>query len=79
VSGYTTVDLNGGYLFGNISGIRNITLRANVSNLFDKKYLALNAGSGSLFTTNATGTGAQAPAYYAGAPRFSSMSLSAEF
>ena len=79
VSGYTTVDLNGGYLFGNIGGLRNITLRANVSNLFDKKYLALNAGSGSLFTTNATGTGAQAPVYYAGAPRFSSMSLSAEF
>ena len=79
VPGYTTVDLNAGYLFGNLSGLRNITLRGNVSNLGDRKYLALNAGSGSLFTTNATGTGAQAPAYYAGAPRFSSVSLSAEF
>jgi len=57
VPGYTTVDLNAGYLFGNVWWVKNITLRGNISNIFDKKYLALNAGSGSLFTTNATGTG----------------------
>ncbi len=79
VSGYTTVDLNAGYLVGSFGMIKAVTLRANVSNVFDKKYFASNSGSGSLFTTNATGTGAASPAYYAGAPRFSSMSLTAEF
>ena len=79
VPGYTTVDLNAGYLFGSVWYVKNITVRGNISNIFDKRYLALNAGSGSLFTTNATGPGAQAPVYYAGAPRFSSVSISAEF
>ncbi|HKB49147.1 MAG TPA: hypothetical protein VKC57_15685, partial [Ktedonobacterales bacterium] len=77
--GYTTVDLNAGYRFGDFGSVRNVLLRANVSNVFSRRYLALNAGSGSLFTTNATGTGAQAPAYYMGSPRFTSASLSAEF
>jgi iron complex outermembrane receptor protein len=77
--GYTTVDLNAGYRFGDLGVVRNVLVRANISNLNNKRYLALNAGSGSLFTTNATGTGAQAPQYYMGAPRFTSMSVSAEF
>jgi iron complex outermembrane receptor protein len=79
VGGYTTVDLNGGYRFGDFGFARNVLVRANWSNIFDKRYLALNSGSGSLFTNNATGTGAQAPIYYMGAPRFFSASLSAEF
>jgi iron complex outermembrane receptor protein len=79
VGGYTTVDLNAGYRFGDFGFVRNVLMRANWSNIFNKRYLALNAGSGSLFTTNATGTGAQAPVYYMGAPRFASMSVSAEF
>ena len=79
VPGYTTVDLNAGYLFGTFGFVKNVTLRANWSNIFNERYLALNAGSGSLFTTNATGTGAQAPQYFAGAPRFFSASISAEF
>lgn len=79
VPAFTTVDLNAGYLVGSFGFVRNITLRANWSNIFDKRYLSSNAGSGSLFTTNATGTGAQAPQYYAGAPRFFSASISAEF
>jgi len=77
--GYTTVDLNAGYRFGDFGSVRNVLLRANVSNVFNKRYLGLNAGSGSLFTTNATGTGAQAPSYFMGSPRFTSASLSAEF
>jgi iron complex outermembrane receptor protein len=77
--GYTTVDLNAGYRFGDFGLVRNLLVRANISNILNKRYLALNAGSGSLFTTNATGTGAQAPVYYMGSPRFSSMSVSAEF
>ena len=79
VGGFTTVDLNAGYRFGDFGFVRNVLVRANISNIFDRRYLALNAGSGSLFTTNATGTGAQTPAYFMGSPRFSSMSVSAEF
>jgi iron complex outermembrane receptor protein len=80
VPGYTLVDLNAGYLIGNVGTyLKSITIRANVSNVFNKQYLASNAGSGSLFTTNATGTGASSPSYYAGAPRFSSASITAEF
>jgi len=79
VPGYTTVELAAGYRFGDFEVIRNVLLRANVSNLFNRRYLSLNAGSGSTFTTNATGTGAQAPTYFMGSPRFFSASLSAEF
>jgi iron complex outermembrane receptor protein len=79
VAGYTVWDLNAGYRFGDWRFIRNVTLRGNFSNIFNQRYLALNAGSGSLFTTNATGTGAQIPVYYMGAPRFFSASVSAEF
>lgn len=79
VPGYTTFDLNAGYAFGNMAFMKGLILRANISNITNKRYLASNAGSGSLFTTNATGVGAQSPSYYAGAPRFASVSLSAEF
>lgn len=79
VPGYTVMGLDAGYLLGNLGFVKGVTLRANISNLFDRQYLASNAGSGSLFTTNATGTGAQSPSYYAGAPRFSSLSVSATF
>jgi iron complex outermembrane receptor protein len=78
VGGYTLTDINAGYNVAGM-GFRKVSLRANVSNVFDRRFLLLNAGSGSLFTTNATGPGAFAPAYYQGAPRFSSVSLSVEF
>jgi iron complex outermembrane receptor protein len=78
VGGYTLTDVNAGYNFGNL-GFRNLSLRASVSNVFDRRFLLLNAGSGSLFTTNATGPGAFSPAYYQGAPRFTSVSLAIEF
>jgi iron complex outermembrane receptor protein len=79
VGGYTLTDLNAGYKFADLGWIRNPTVRANVSNFFDRRYFALNAGSGSLFTTNATGTAASSPAYFLGAPRFASVSISADF
>jgi iron complex outermembrane receptor protein len=79
VPGYTLFDFNAGYRFASVAFLRNPTVRFSVSNLFDKRYLALNAGSGSLFVTNTTGTGASTVFFYAGAPRFSSVALSAEF
>jgi iron complex outermembrane receptor protein len=35
--------------------LKKPTVRLNVYNLFDKQYLNLNGGSGSQFTTNASG------------------------
>jgi iron complex outermembrane receptor protein len=77
--GYTLTDLNLGFKLPPVSILKNVIARLSVSNLFDTKYLGLNSGSGSLLTTNATGTGASSPGYYVGAPRFTSVSISAEF
>ena len=79
VAGYTLLSFNAGYRFPDLGMLRQPTVRLSVTNLTDRGYLALNAGSGSLFTTNATGTGAQAPQFYQGAPRFSSLTVSAQF
>jgi len=81
IDGYTTVDFNAGYRFGNAGFLKNPTIRLNVSNLFNAKYLIENAGSGSnIYTTINTSTaGGGVPTYYVGAPRFTSMSLSADF
>lgn len=78
IPGFTTVDLDFGYRFVSTSTIKNPTVRLNVSNLFNREYLNLNGASGGAFTTNATGTGAAAPLYYIGAPRFISCSVSAD-
>lgn len=78
VGGYTTWDLAAGYRFADMMAFKNPTLRLNVSNLFNKEFLFLNAGSGSAITTNATGLNAQSPNYYIGAPRFTSLSFSVD-
>ncbi|MBI3147685.1 MAG: TonB-dependent receptor [Betaproteobacteria bacterium] len=79
IDGYTVADLNAGYRLESGVLFKNAVLRLNLSNLFDKTYLSLNAGSGSAITTNATGTGASSPQYYVGAPRFVSLSFTADF
>lgn len=72
---YTVVDFNAGYRFESGNFFKNPTLRLNISNLFDEKYLLANAGSGSSVTTNLAGN----PTYYVGAPRFSSVTFSTDF
>jgi len=84
VGGFTQWNFNMGYRLPNADWIKNVTLRFNMSNFTDKKYLLLNAGSGSSFVTNAkaiTGvtTFTNNVFYYVGAPRFSSISLQADF
>jgi iron complex outermembrane receptor protein len=76
-------DLNLGYRMSFTGDfIKTLTLRANISNLFNKKYYLLNAGSGTSFGTFASLNGqvnnSQA-SYYVGAPRFTSVSLIADF
>ena len=82
--GFSATDLTMGYRLPNSEWIRNVTLRLNVSNVFEKQYLVLSTGSGSGFVnntvavpgiTNTTGN----VFYYVGAPRFSSVSVSMDF
>jgi len=72
---YTTVDLNLGYRFESTGMLKNPTLRMNLSNLFDTRYLLANSGSGSSVGAAAS----KNLTYYVGGPRFASVSLSADF
>lgn len=88
VGGYTLFDLGAGYRFNKTSFMQTPTIRFQLFNLFDKKYLSLTGPSGSSFTTNAsaaTGTNgaaiaaASAPVFYVGAPRTFQVSFSSDF
>jgi len=84
---YWLADFDAGYNFGNVAWANNVQLRFNVSNIGNAKYWSPSSGS----VTNAKaysttlGNGAaytyngSAPTYYAGAPRFASVSISADF
>ena len=78
VPSYMTADLDAGYKFGDFTFVKNTMLRMNVSNLGNTKYR--NPSSGTVL--NAVPVGTQAAGnvfYYLGAPRFMSVSLSADF
>ena len=78
VPGYTLVDFDAGYSLGNIGPARNATLRLNLSNITNAQYR--NPSSGTV--TNAVAVNGQSAStvfYYLGAPRFASMSVSADF
>ncbi|MDC6168580.1 TonB-dependent receptor [Paucibacter sp. XJ19-41] len=78
VPAYTVLDLDGGYNFGTLGMLSNTQLRVNISNITNEKYR--NPSSGTV--SNATAypnRPAQSVFYYLGAPRFFSVSLSADF
>ncbi len=78
VPSYMTADFDAGYTFADFMFVKSPQLRLNVSNLGNTKYR--NPSSG--FILNAKQVGALAPGnlfYYLGAPRFFSMTLSADF
>jgi iron complex outermembrane recepter protein len=77
----TIFDLAAAYRFESSTFFKNPTIRLNVSNLLNKKYLRLNAGSGSNIATTADTTKptGSISTYYVGAPRFTSLSFSADF
>jgi iron complex outermembrane receptor protein len=84
VKGFNLTDLNLGYRLPNTEWTKNMTLRVNVSNLFDKNYLVLSTGSGSSFVTNTKAipgviSSVGTVFYYVGAPRFTSVSLNIDF
>lgn len=86
VPAYWVGDFDAGYNFGNVNEwVKNVQLRLNVSNIGNAKYR--NPSSGTVINgqpyTNVGGSGynlSRATAYYyLGAPRFASVSLSADF
>jgi iron complex outermembrane receptor protein len=80
IPGFTTADFNAAWKLPNPSGngFKNPIIRLNVSNIFNRQYFMANAGSGSNITiVNAGATGA--PFYYAGAPRFASMTFQIDY
>lgn len=80
LKGYTLFDLNAAWKLPNPSGtgFKNPIIRLNVSNLFSKQYFLANAGSGSNVTVVNAGA-AGAPFYYAGAPRFTSLTFQVDY
>jgi iron complex outermembrane receptor protein len=82
-AGYTIVNTTLGYRFGPAWFFKNPSLQLNVQNLLGREYVRVNSPSGSLFTVRATtipgAPSASQPAYYIGAPRFTSVTFRTEF
>jgi iron complex outermembrane receptor protein len=78
VPSYNTGDFDAGYNFGNFGSLSNVQLRFNISNIADAQY---RTPSGTQVNAKAFGTTAASGTvfYYLGAPRFTAISLSADF
>jgi iron complex outermembrane recepter protein len=78
VPSYMTADFDAGYKFGDFMFVKNSLLRLNISNIGNTKYR--NPSSGTVLNATAVGTQAASTVfYYLGAPRFFSVTLSADF
>ncbi len=78
VPSYITADLDAGYKFTDFGFIKSPQMRFNVSNIGNTKYR--NPSSGTVLNAVAIGTQSAGNVfYYLGAPRFFSVSLSADF
>jgi iron complex outermembrane receptor protein len=73
------INATAGYRFADTAFLKKPSVQLNVSNLFNREYVRINSGSGSLFTTRALGAGGSAPSYYVGSPRFVSVTLRSDF
>ena len=78
VPSYMTADFDAGYKFADFMFVKSPLVRLNVSNLGNTKYR--NPSSGTVLNARAVGTQpAGSVFYYLGAPRFFSVTLSADF
>lgn len=78
VPGSNIVDFDAGYQFPNWGMMKKPTLRLNVSNIFNEQYR--NPSSATLTNAKAiNGVAAGTVFYYLGAPRFTSVTFSADF
>jgi iron complex outermembrane receptor protein len=79
---FTLFNLSAGYKFADNNFLQSPTIRFNIQNLFNSKYLISGAnysGADIKTTTNSSISGGGSPTYYVGAPMFVSLSLSSEF
>ena len=77
VSAYKLFDLDARYNF-EIAGVKNLSLRANVSNLFDEKYYG-SISSTNYAVTSGGFTSPSAPTYFIGSPRTVSAAVQVRF
>ncbi|WMW81050.1 TonB-dependent receptor [Undibacterium cyanobacteriorum] len=78
VPAYTLLGLDAGYQFPKSDLYKKLTLRLSISNLLNEKYR--NASSNSVTNAKAVGSfAASSVFYYMGAPRLTSVTLSADF
>lgn len=78
VPSYMTADFDAGYKFNDFGFVKSPLIRLNVSNIGNSKYR--NPSSGTVLNAKPVGTqSAGSVFYYLGAPRFFSVTLSADF
>ncbi|MFZ6722103.1 TonB-dependent receptor [Undibacterium sp. Ji49W] len=78
VPSYHVLDFDAGYQFPNWGMMKKPTVRLNVSNILNEQYR--NPSSATILNTKAVnGVNASTAFYYLGAPRFTSITLSADF
>jgi len=77
VPSYKVGDFDAGYKFGNVAMMSNVQLRFNISNISNTKYRNPSGTQTNVLAYNGSRT--NTVFYYLGAPRFSSLSLSADF
>jgi len=72
------LDLDAGYKIGTVGFVKDAVLKFNMSNVLDTQYR--NPTSGTIINSKVVGTQAASTVfYYLGAPRFSSVTLQADF
>jgi iron complex outermembrane receptor protein len=78
VPSYMVADFDAGYKFSDFMFVKSPQLRLNISNIGNTKYR--NPSSGTVLNAQPVGSlGAGSVFYYLGAPRFVSVTLSADF
>lgn len=78
VPGYNVVDFDAGYQFANWGAMKKPTIRFNASNILNEQYR--NPSSATVLNSkDFNGVKASTVYYYLGAPRFVSVTLSADF
>jgi iron complex outermembrane receptor protein len=83
VPGYASGDIDAGYKFDNFGWIKSPTLKLNVSNFTNAQYRSASSIQTNTLATQLVGTttrsGTNTVFYYLGAPRLTSLTLSADF
>jgi iron complex outermembrane receptor protein len=76
-------DIDAGYKFGDFGWIKSPTLKLNISNLTNEQYRSASSIQTNTLATQLVGTttksGTNTVFYYLGAPRLTSLTLSADF